>query len=216
MTLVLDFNIPVPETRDRQAQEAQRSVARSAAHVLEHLFERSTPQEMITAAQILEKAAARPPASGDPDKAALVRDLTGERTLSEVERFALEASALSRAFALRRTLLEGALSAPQVASLLGMTRQSVHEKAKQRGTLLAVLDRGSLRFPAWQFDPEGTAGLVEGLPEVLQALEHTSPLGKASWLTRPSPYFEGHTPLETLRRGEKERVLEAAWAVGVL
>ena len=215
MGFVLDFKIPVPETRDSQAQEAQRSVARSAAHVLQHLFERSTPQEMVTAARILERAAARPPAGSDPDKAVLVRDLTGGRTLSEAERFALEASALSRAFALRRALLEGALGAPQVATLLGVTRQSVHEKAK-RGTLLAVLDRGSLRFPAWQFDPEGTGGLLDGLPEVLQALEHTSPLGKASWLTGPNPYFEGHTPLETLRRGEKERVLEAAGAVGVL
>jgi hypothetical protein len=81
------------------------------------------------------------------------------------------------------------------------------------GTLLAVLDRGVWRFPAWQFDPEGPDGVVEGLPEVLRALE-VSPLAKASWLVRPNQYLEGRTPLAALKEGRVEAVRSAAEAVG--
>lgn len=192
----------------------QQEIFRSTVHVLEDLFERASPEELVAAAKILERAAAGSSSGRDPDKAALVRDITGGRVLSEAERVALEVSSLHRSFELRRRLLEGALSAPEAARLLGTTRRSVRERAG-KGTLLGVPDRGSLRFPHWQFDPEGASGVVEGLPAALQAL-NTSPLGKASWLTRPSPYFEGQTPLEALRQGEKARVLEAARAVGVL
>ncbi|MGH3147230.1 MAG: hypothetical protein ACRDTR_15645, partial [Rubrobacter sp.] len=104
-------------------------------------------------------------------------------------------------------------TAPQVANLLDTTRQTPHDRVRS-GTLLAVFDRGVWRFPAWQFDPEGPDGVIEGLPDVLQAL-HASPLAKASWLVRPNQYLEGRTPLETLKEGLKEPVKNAAETVGI-
>ena len=57
--------------------------------------------------------------------------------------------------------------------------------------------------------------LLAGLPDVLRALD-ASLLGKASWLMRANPYLEGRTPLEALRGGDLERVLDQARAVGAL
>ena len=101
-----------------------------------------------------------------------------------------------------------------MAGLLGTTRQTPHDRAG-KGKLLAVMDQGRLRFPAWQFDPDGPDGVVAGLSDVLRALD-ASPLGKASWLTRPNPYLEGRPPLQALRDGDLARVLDQARAVGAV
>lgn len=142
----------------------------------------------------------------------LVLALAEGQTYSPDEALRLEIEAQQRAFACREVLLRGSLTAPQVARLLGTTRQTPHDRAQSQ-TLLAVEDRGSLRFPYWQFDANGPNGIIVGLPAVLKALD-ISPLGKVSWLTRPNPYLDGRTPLEILKAGEVERVLDQARAVG--
>jgi hypothetical protein len=141
----------------------------------------------------------------------LVADLSGGREYGRHERSTLQMAALARSFKRRRELLEGSLTASQVAELLGISRQRPHDRVKG-ATLLAVLDRGAWRFPPWQFDPEGPDGVVEGLPEVLRAL-HASPLAKASWFVRPNPYLQGRTPFEALRKGQIEAVRSAAETV---
>lgn len=115
-------------------------------------------------------------------------------------------------FAYRRQLLAGALSAPQVAKLLGTSRQTPHDRVQAK-TLLGVMDKGALKFPAWQFDPEGADGVIDGLPEILKAL-HMSEFAKLSWLMRPNPYLEGLTPVEVLKQGGKDRAIAEALAVG--
>lgn len=75
-----------------------------------------------------------------PERQALIADLTGGREYSRQERAALEMSALLRFFRRRRELLEGSLTAPQVAELLGSSRQTPHDRARS-DNLLAVLDR---------------------------------------------------------------------------
>lgn len=143
---------------------------------------------------------------------ALVAELTGYQ-FSEVERLELEFASLVRNFQWRRELLKGALSASQVAEdLLGTSRQTPHDRLKSN-SLLAVLDRGSWRFPVWQFDPEGPDGVIDGLPEVLKALK-VSQLSKLSWLVRPNPFLDGLTPVEALKQGQKERVLAEAVGIG--
>jgi hypothetical protein len=146
-------------------------------------------------------------------KADLVARLTKGRRYSSKGRRDLETSALLRSFLRRRDLLEGSLTAPKVAAVLGVSRQTPHDRAKS-GTLLAVQDRGVLLFPSWQFDPEGPNGVVPGLPEVLQAL-HVSPISKASWLVRPNEYLGERTPLDALKAGERELVTALAESVGM-
>jgi hypothetical protein len=152
-----------------------------------------------------------PEAADDGD--ALIARLTGGRTYAPVERTTLEAWAILARSQDRRDLLAGALKTGDVARLLGRSRQAVHDRVKA-GTILAVDDGGELRYPSWQFDPDGERGVVAGLPEVLAALR-VEPLSKARWLTRPSALFEGRTPLQALKEREMDRVAAAAHGVSV-
>jgi hypothetical protein len=80
-------------------------------------------------------------------------------------------------FETRRDLLIDALTAPQVAKLLGVSWQKPLNGVRDR-TLLGVLDRGAYRFPVWQFDAQGEDGVLPGLPNVLDALEPQQPFAK--------------------------------------
>lgn len=143
----------------------------------------------------------------------LVETLSG-RTFSQKERTELEMKSLVQYFQQRRHLLKGALTAPQVAQLLGSSRQTPHDRVKAR-TLLGVLDNGALRFPAWQFDPEGPDGVIDGLPNVLKTLQ-VSDFAKLNWLVRSNPFLDGLTPVQALKQGHKERVVQEATGVGAL
>jgi hypothetical protein len=207
----LAFNIsaPVPSTSSGAAATAQREALEQTVDTFQAVLDRFPPDELAAISAHIQRALSTSDTASP--QAALVTALANGRTYGEHERAGLEISALLRYFQRRRQLLEGALTAPQVARLLGISRQTPHDRAKS-GSLLAVLDRGVLRFPAWQFDPEGPYGVVPGLPAVLRALR-IPPLSKISWLTRPNPYLDGLTPLEALKRGEIERVVDEATAV---
>jgi len=142
---------------------------------------------------------------------ALVEALT-DHTFSQEERIKLELESLFQYFQQRRHLLGGALTASQVARLLGSSRQTPHDRVKAR-TLLGVLDNGLLRFPAWQFDPEGPDGVIDGLPNVLKILQ-VSDFAKLNWLVRSNPFLDGLTPVQALKQGQKERVVQEATGIG--
>ena len=135
------------------------------------------------------------------------------RSFSDEERVKLELDSLLKYFQWRRQLLKGALTSSQVAQLLGTSRQTPHDRVKAQ-TLLGISDNGALRFPSWQFDPEGPDGVIEGLPDALKTLQ-VSDLAKLSWLVRSNPFLEGLTPLQALKQGQKERVVQEALGVGI-
>ena len=152
----------------------------------------------------------KPPKS---ERTTFLAALTGGQDFSEKERLEAEATSMARYFQKRQELLQDSLSAVEVARLLGVCRQTPHDRVKS-GALLAVREKGGLRFPRWQFDPNGPDGILAGFPAVLKALA-VAPLAKTSWFTRPSPYLEGRTPLQALHSGEVERLITLARAVGV-
>jgi hypothetical protein len=160
---------------------------------------------------VLEGAARALDEISEPVPPAVTALMAG-RTWTAAERMAARFDVLARSFARRRELLADSLTSSQVAQLLGTSRQTPHDRVES-GTLLAVMDRGALRFPIWQFDPDGEGGVVAGLPAVLRALE-VSPMAKASWLTRPNYMLDGETPLACLKSGDVERVVGLARAVG--
>lgn len=209
----LNFRIstPAPTAKGAAAKARHKKAATRTVEALQHLLEQSSPEDLESVSSRIERALESPEVP--EERRELVAELTGGREYGRQERSALEMATLARSFRRRKELLEGALTAPQVANLLDTTRQTPHDRVRS-GTLLAVFDRGVWRFPAWQFDPEGPDGVIEGLPGVLQAL-HASPLAKASWLVRPNQYLEGRTPLETLKEGLKEPVKNAAETVGI-
>ncbi len=180
-----------------------------AVESFETILKELPPDEVELVAGSLKRLIERIAPSGEDP---LIESLAG-RTWSREEKIQLELESLFRYFERRRQLLEGALSATIVAKLLGTSRQTPHDRMKSM-TLLGVLDKGSYRFPAWQFDPEGPDGVLDGLPLVLRALK-VSDLSKLNWLMRPNPYLDGLTPIAALKIGEKERVIEFAAAVGI-
>jgi hypothetical protein len=128
----------------------------------------------------------------------------------------LEFEALRRSFALRHQLLACTIGTAEVNELLAAgSRQTVHDRLRA-GTLLGILDQGKWRFPLWQFDADGPNGVIDGLAQVLQALQalQVSNLAKARWLQKPHPVFGGSTPLDLLRHGRLEDVLAEAGQVG--
>lgn len=197
----------ITATRDSTTENRRRRMNR----VMDKLRILLTVEEQELFLSRVEQAETPSPVS--EEDMALVSALSGGYTMTPQETAALEAAAFIQYFQHRRDLLKGALTAQQVADLLGTTRQTPHDRV-QRNRLLAVMDRGAWRFPSWQFDPEGPDGVVAGLPDVLQAL-HVSPLVKVKWLTHPNVYLDQMTPLELVKRGQVSRVLAEARSVGV-
>jgi hypothetical protein len=218
---VLTFHVRTPASTapDRAVREHQQRVLTETVATFQQFLE-DTPveqlegeMETISSALAADHRGATALTEEERAKAALVDEITRGRTYSSWERRQLGMFSLLRSFALRRELLADSLTAPQVANILGVSRQTPHDRRKS-DTLLAVFDRGAWQFPAWQFDPEGPDGVVAGLPRVLKAL-HLSPLAKANWLMRPNRYLQERSPLEALKAGEVESVARIAEAVGV-
>ena len=137
----------------------------------------------------------------------------GVSTYSKEEKRALELVSMINYFDYRKKLLSNALSNSCVAEMLGVSRQTPHDRVRA-GQLLAILDNNVLKFPEWQFDPAGPNGVVAGLPEVLTALK-CGTFAKISWLANPSPIFDGMKPIDALRMGLVDEVVHEAGAVGV-
>jgi hypothetical protein len=180
-------------------------------HTAQHLetFQTLTPAEQSIVTQALQQVTSIE--TGDPAADALAESIAG-KTFTRQERIQLEMDTLAQHFQHRRQLLDRSLSASQVAQLLGTSRQTPHDRVSSQ-TLLAIKENGKLCFPAWQFDPAGSDGTIEGLPAVLKALA-ISDYAKLNWLTRANPYLEDTTPIQALKAGQTERVLAEAAAVG--
>lgn len=180
-----------------------------ATRLLQDRLNALAPDEV---AAVIE-AVARALAPDGADVPEVVGLLSAGHQMSASERAEAEVDVLMRSFQRRRELLDGALTTSQVARLLGTSRQTPHDRVAS-GSLLAVMDRGTLRFPAWQFDPTDDEGVVAGLPRVIRALD-VSPLAKMGWLTRPNEMLDGDTPLSALRAGRIDEVMALAQGVGI-
>ena len=142
--------------------------------------------------------------------------VTGRPPASREEQALVGFQSLLQFFeARRRSLEEDTITAPQVAELLGTSRQTPLNRVKEK-TLLGVLDRGAWRFPLWQFDAAGPDGVLPGLPETLTALEPQQAFAKLIWLRRPNPTLRGREPVEMLRESEVQPVVDAARAAAEL
>lgn len=201
----------IPSATSSTAVARERRAVRQTLRTVEALFDRFPPSEVERIVMQVDRVLgeAMPPAPDDP----FIAEVAGGCMPNPQQHIRLELANLRRSFQWRRTLLTDALTAPQVAALLGASRQTPHDRV-DAGSLLAVRDRGVARFPRWQFDPEGPDGVVAGLPEVLRAL-HIPPLSRMSWLTRTNASLAGRTPLDALKAGEAERVTRLAQAVGI-
>jgi|SRR5665213_2645732 len=216
------YNPPVTVTKTRAAQSPKRPANRAttASAPLKRLqdadaklAERLPPSALAALAQDTEEAANAVPlrVSGRSRRS----KITGEPIPSPAEMTRIRRGNLFDGFAERHQLLQGSLSVAEVAELLQVGRQTPHDRAKA-GRLLAIRDNGRLAFPDWQFDPDGPDGVLDGLADVLHALQGPlSPLGRIRWFLRPKALLNGKTPLEALQAGHKREAILEANTVGI-
>jgi len=106
----------------------------------------------------------------------------------------------------------GALTATQVAEVLGISRQAV-DKRRKGGQLLALtLPKRGLLYPAWQFSESGAT--LPGFVEVLGALGDHDEWAEARFFLNGNDRLGGRPPLDALREGDLDAVLEAARGFG--
>lgn len=203
-----DVNLRIPRRELRAMLMRDAASSDLPAHALlraieERLGEDETEQMLRTALAVIEPAA---------DIRQRLAGISGMPPVSNEEAARAAAAVATRSHVTRDALLAGAVSTVEAAERLHMTRQGITERVK-RGDLLAIRAGRNYRLPSWQFDAHTEDGIVAGLPQVLHALA-VSPFAKASWLTRPSPYLGGETPLAALKHGDVATVVAEARAVG--
>lgn len=192
----------------RSKRDAGRQLAELDAQLAEHL-PKSELDALVRMTRGIVQASDSPHQAQAPRPTSIV---TGHPASSAQSVVVAQRANLLRSFALRRSMLEDALGATDVAALLGSaSRQTPHDRVVA-GSLLAIKDGGRLRYPVWQFDPEGPDGVVEGLPDVLAELPAMTQLGRISWFVTSKRGLDGRTPIDALRGHEVDRVIAEARA----
>lgn len=107
----------------------------------------------------------------------------------------------------------GAYDLDQVRTLMrGVSRQAV-DKRVQEGSLLAVPGPSNRRsYPTLQFNPDGT--VVDGLRAVSEALPTSNPWTILNFLAQPDDRLRGRKPIDVLKEGKIDLVVEAARRMG--
>lgn len=108
----------------------------------------------------------------------------------------------------------GAFALEQVEELMhNISRQAVHNRVRT-GSLLAVPGPSNrATYPVVQFMPDGRP--VEGLKEVREALDTESAWMVLNFLVNPEPKLRGKKPIDLLKAGRIDEVVEAARRVAV-
>ncbi|MEZ2223389.1 hypothetical protein [Rhizobium sp. RCC_161_2] len=103
----------------------------------------------------------------------------------------------------------GAYDMEEVRTLLhGVSRQAV-DKRVQEGSLVAVPGPSNRRcYPTLQFNRDGS--VIAGLKDVQDALPVDSPWAVLNFLARPDDRLDGRRPIDVLREGNVQLVVEAA------
>lgn len=103
-------------------------------------------------------------------------------------------------------LARGLYTLSGVATILNIPGHLVEERRKA-GELIAVETGEGYRYPACQFTPDG---IVTGLSEVLAVMPIRADWMRLEWLLVPDEALEQLSPLEALRAGRLEDVLDIA------
>ncbi len=107
----------------------------------------------------------------------------------------------------------GTYDLDQVRTLMrGITRQAI-DKRVQEGSLLAVPGPSNRRsYPTLQFNPDGT--VVDGLKVVCEVLPTSNPWTILNFLAQPDDRLRGRKPIDVLKEGKIDLVVEAARRMG--
>jgi hypothetical protein len=101
-----------------------------------------------------------------------------------------------------------------VARLIGGGAPVTRQAVSKRRLLALKTGSGRVVYPAFQFNEDGS--VVDGVADVLKLIEPTqlSSWTIAAWFVSPEDGIEGMQPIEALRSGGRDAVLQVArrWA----
>jgi biotin operon repressor len=105
----------------------------------------------------------------------------------------------------------GVLTGEEAAKILGISRQAV-DKRRRQGQLIGLTQgKRGYAYPAWQFEGGRT---VANLEKVLARLRSHDPWMQLTFFVNANDRLNGRSPLEQLRSGELEPILQAAESYG--
>jgi len=105
----------------------------------------------------------------------------------------------------------GVLKGEKAAELLGISRQAV-DKRRRQGRLIGLTQgRRGYAYPVWQFEGGKT---LANLEKVLDRLQDHDPWMQLTFFLNANDRLDGSSPLDMLRSGKVEPVLEAAASYG--
>jgi hypothetical protein len=136
-----------------------------------------------------------------------VRDRRRGRGLSAAERVRNQRERMEEIASYGGGYLDGAT----MADTLGISRQALHERRRNR-TILALPWGRSFIYPIWQLDLKQHGRVVSELADVLKAVSIEDPWGIAGILTAEADALDGRVPVDELKAGG-ERARRAAAAV---
>lgn len=150
-----------------------------------------------------------------PDEGEFLTTIANELSPAEDTEYPAITESLRGGIELRNRLLKeegGCASAEQTAAMLGLgSRQAIYHQLKRRFLFAVPVGQRGLLFPVWQFK-NGHA--LPGLDRVLAAFQHGDPWAIFLFFLSKSPALGGQRPLDMLRDGQIETVVEAAAAHG--
>ena len=104
----------------------------------------------------------------------------------------------------------GALSGPELAAHLGITPQGLGRKRERNQVFWLKIGDGFV-FPAFQI---GKTGLLPGIREVLTAFQVDDPWMRVHFMLTGDRRLGNRRPIDLLREGQIEEVVQAAAAYG--
>ena len=123
------------------------------------------------------------------------------------------AKAKIRGLKVKQQLLEaegGCANSEEVAEIIGISRQAVNKRRKE-GKLIGISQgKGKYIYPLWQFTDTGKT--LTGLEVVLKQLSEVDPWTQVTFFLNPNLRLDNKTPLEVLRMGKVEPVVNSAAA----
>lgn len=119
------------------------------------------------------------------------------------------ARAIARGIAIKESLLAeagGSLSSEQVAGLLRVSRETIAKYRRANKLLGLPKPSGDYQFPVCQFESER---VIAGLERALAAFRTPDPWSRLQVLLTADPNLGQRTPIDALKAGEVEAVVQA-------
>jgi hypothetical protein len=206
--LLFEFKVSANRARPLKdgltpAQKARHPIFFSRSiHALEEL-EKALPRELIDEAS-----------AASTDFMVLVEALTARSLATEIAANDPLATARLRGVERQQSLVEksvGMLKGESAAKVLGISRQAVDKRRRQNRLVGLTQGRRGYAYPIWQFEGGKT---LANLETVLDRLRNHDPWMQLAFFLNANDRLGGSSPLEMLRSGKVEPVLEAAASYG--